>query len=340
MRLRLHHLLTVGLCTLLMASTGLTFGAAAGSPAEPAVAANASAPPDAGTAVSPVLPGFNADPNIVLFGDTYYLYPTTDGYEGWSGTQFSAWSSKNLVDWTNEGVILDLGPDVSWADERAWAPTIVERDGRYYFYYCADAQIGVAVGDSPTGPFRDTGQALIPANPDGSGQAIDPAVFTDSDGQPYLYWGNGSAWVVPLNDDMVSFDPDRVQQLTNLTDFREAPFVVKRDGLYHMTYSIDDTRSEDYRVGYATATSPTGPFTYHGVILRKDAEQGILATGHNSVLQIPGTDEWYIAYHRFAIPDGDGTHREVTIDRLGFGSDGLIEPVVPTLDGVPPRPIG
>ncbi|WP_338699928.1 family 43 glycosylhydrolase [Streptomyces sp. Q6] len=288
---------------------------------------------------TPVLPGFHADPNIVAFGGSYYIYGTTDGFAGWGGTTFGVWSSKNLVDWTDHGVILDLGKDVSWAESRAWAPTIAEKDGTFYFYYCAEAKIGVATADSPTGPFTDSGKVLIAANPDGAGQAIDPAVFTDKDGTAYLYWGNGSAWVAPLNDDMVSYDTAKVRRITGLTDFREGLFVARRGDLYHLTYSIDDTRSENYRVGYATSDSPYGPFTHRGVVLAKDPAQGILGTGHNSLLQVPGTDDWYIAYHRFAIPDGDGTHRETTIDRVTFGADGLMRPVTPTLTGVRPRRI-
>jgi beta-xylosidase len=287
---------------------------------------------------SPMPPGLNADPNIAVFGDTYYMYATTDGFPGWGSTTFSVWSSKDLVNWTNHGVALDLGPDVSWADKNAWAPAIAYRNGKYYFYFCAEAKTGVAVGDSPTGPFVDSGKPLVERNP-GSGQAIDPAVFTDDNGKPYLYWGNGSAYVVPLNDDMVSFDAAKIQQITGLTDFREGLFMVKRAGTYYLTWSIDDTRSENYRVAYATATSPTGPFTNRGVILSKDLSLGIKGTGHSSMLRVPGTDEWYIAYHRFAIPGGDGTHRESTIDKLRFNQDGTIAPVVPTLEGPGPRPI-
>jgi hypothetical protein len=110
---------------------------------------------------------------------------------------------------------------------------------------------------------------------------------------------------------------------------------VYREPYYHLTYSIDDTGSENYRVGYATADSPVGPFTYRGVILQKDVEKGILATGHNSILNVPGTDEWYIVYHRFSIPGGDGTHRETTIDELHFDAEtGLILNVVPTVGGI------
>jgi hypothetical protein len=288
---------------------------------------------------SPVLPGLNADPNIVAFGDTYYLYPTTDGFPGWSGTRFSAWSSKNLVDWKDEGVVLDLGPDVGWADGRAWAPTIAERNGRYYFYFCAEAKIGVAVSDSPTGPFVDSGKPLVERNPGGGGQAIDPAVFLDRSGQPYLYWGNGEAYVVPLNDDMISYDATEITRIDGLTDFREGLFMVERKGTYYLSWSIDDTRSEDYRVAYATAPSPTGPFTHRGLILSKDVRLGIKGTGHSSMLQVPGTDDWYLVYHRFAIPGGDGVRRETTIDKMTFNRDGTIKPVVPTLESVAPHRI-
>ncbi|MCH5677456.1 family 43 glycosylhydrolase [Streptomyces gilvus] len=284
---------------------------------------------------SPVLPGLNADPNIVRFGDTFYLYPTTDGYDGWSGTQFKAYSSTDLVHWKDHGVILDLGPDVSWADSRAWAPTIAERNGKYYFYFCADANIGVAVADSPTGPFKDAlGKPLLKAG-QFSGQMIDPAVFTDDDGQSYLYFGNGHAYVVPLNDDMTSLDHAKVKDITP-SGYNEGSFVIKRKGTYYFMWSENDTRDENYRVAYATGPSPTGPWTKRGVILSKDLSLGIKGTGHHSVVQVPNTDDWYIAYHRFAIPGGDGTHRETTVDRLEFDSDGLIKPVVPTLTSIDP----
>jgi beta-xylosidase len=284
---------------------------------------------------SPVLPGVNADPNIVRFGDTFYIYPTTDGFPGWSGTQFKAYSSTDLVHWKDHGVILDLGPDVSWADSRAWAPTMAEKNGKYYFYYSADANIGVAVSDSPTGPFKDPlGKPLI-ARGAYTGQMIDPAVFTDDDGQTYLYWGNGRAYVVPLNDDMVSFGASKVTDITP-SGYNEGTFVIKRKGTYYFMWSENDTRDENYRVAYATGPSPTGPWTKHGVILEKDLSLGIKGPGHHSVVQVPNTDDWYIAYHRFAIPGGDGTHRETTVDKLEFDSDGLIKKVVPTLTSVDP----
>ncbi|WP_435613063.1 family 43 glycosylhydrolase [Streptomyces sp. bgisy159] len=290
---------------------------------------------------SPVLPGLNADPDVHYLDGEYWIYPTTDGFPGWSGTRFSAYSSKDLVHWKDHGVILDLGPDVSWADRNAWAPAIAERDGKYWFYFCAEQQIGVAVADSPAGPFEDAlGRPLVAKGGPLPGQMIDPAVFTDDDGQAYLYWGNGHAYVVPLGDDMVSYDPAAVKDITP-RGFREGSFVVKREGTYYFMWSEDDTRSEDYHVAYATGPSPLGPWTGRGTILSKRPEYGVLGTGHHSVVNVPGTDDWYVVYHRFALngpgrPGGDGTHRETTVDRLWFAADGTLQPVVPTLESIRP----
>ncbi|MDX3279837.1 family 43 glycosylhydrolase [Streptomyces scabiei] len=289
---------------------------------------------------SPLLPGLYADPNIQEFHGRYYVYPTTDGFEGWGGTRFEVFSSDDLVTWENHGVVLDLESDVSWADRHAWAPAAGERDGSYYFYFCADQQIGVAVADSPTGPFRDALDRPLVGRDDYAGQMIDPAVFRDDDGTSYLYWGNCEAYGVPLNEDMVSFDPARVRRFTP-ENFREGAFVVKRRGVYYFMWSEDDTRSEDYHVAYATGPTPLGPWTERGVILRKRPEYGILATGHHTVVNVPGTDDWFICYHRFAVPGpgtprGDGVRRESTLDRLVFAADGSIEEVVPTLESIAP----
>ncbi|MDQ0911642.1 beta-xylosidase [Streptomyces canus] len=290
---------------------------------------------------SPVLPGLNADPDVHYLNGEYWIYPTTDGFNGWSGTRFKAYSSKDLVHWKDHGVILDLGADVSWADKYAWAPAIAEKNGKYYFYFCAEQQIGVAVADSPAGPFKDAlGKPLVAKGGSLKGQMIDPAVFTDDDGTSYLYWGNGHGYVVPLNDDMTSYDAAAVKDITP-DNFREGSFVIKRKGTYYFMWSEDDTRSENYHVAYATGPSPLGPWTKKGTILSKRPEYGILATGHHSVVNVPGTDDWYIVYHRFALngpgkPGGDGMHRETTIDRLEFAADGTIKPVVPTLEGIRP----
>lgn len=300
---------------------------------------------------SPVLPGLYADPNIAVFGDTYYIYATTDGVPGWGGNTFYVWKSKNLVDWTRSDtpfLTLDgANGDVPWATGNAWAPTIIEKGGKYYFYFSGHnpqddrKEIGVAVADSPEGPFTADAQPMITnAESVHSGQAIDPAAFHDpKTGKYYLFWGNGNPVYGELSDDMKSIKAGTIKPISGLNDFREGTFVNYRDGLYHLTYSIDDTGSADYRVGYATSTSIDGPWTYRGVILSKDTSQGILGTGHSSIITVPGTDEWYIAYHRFAIPGGGGTNRETTIDRLEIGPDGLFQTVKPTLTSVAPREV-
>ena len=303
---------------------------------------------------SPILPGFASDPNIAAFGDTYYIYPTTEGQKP-VGKAYYVYKSRNLVDWTkNEKPILKLneeeGPgNCPWANGNAWAPTIIERDGKYYFYYSGHNPsegrntIGVAVAESPEGPFTAKPKAMITNKEKLKvGEAIDPMAFLDpKTGKYWLYWGNGGLLHAELKDDMVSIDEDTLGESKGLDKYLEAPFVVFRKGLYHMTWSIDHTWSEDYRVGYATGPSATGPWENHGVILQKRRELGILGTAHHSILNVPGTDDWYIAYHRFALEnDTPDFHREVAIDRMTFDEDtGRIKEVTPTLEGVPPREI-
>jgi beta-xylosidase len=139
---------------------------------------------------------------------------------------------------------------------------------------------------------------------------------------------------------MVSLKPDSIKAITGLTDFREGIFVNYREGIFHLTYSIDDTRSEDYRVGYATASSVDGPWTYRGIVLQKDVSKGLLGTGHSSIVNVPCTDDWYMAYHRFQVPGGNGTMRETTVDRVFFDERGIMKPVVPTLESVTAQKIG
>ncbi|MFB9787720.1 family 43 glycosylhydrolase [Microbacterium testaceum] len=300
---------------------------------------------------SPVLPGLYADPNIAVFGDTYYIYATTDGTPGWGGNTFYVWKSKNLVDWTRSDkpfLTLDGAKgNVPWATGNAWAPTIIEKGGKYYFYFSGHEpnanrkMIGVAVASSPEGPFTAEAQPMITNGESvNSGQAIDPAAFRDPQtGKYYLFWGNGKPVYGELSDDMKSITAGTIKPITGLPDFREGLFMNFRDGTYHLTYSIDDTGSPDYRVGYATSTSIDGPWTYRGILLQKDPSQGILGPAHSSIINVPGTDEWYIAYHRFAIPGGGGTNRETTIDRVRIRADGLFQTVTPTLTSVAPREV-
>ena len=307
---------------------------------------------------NPVLQGFHADPEILYSRQTkkYYIYSTTDGQPGWGGWYFTVFSSDNLKDWKDEGVMLDLKSDqVKWANGNAWAPCIEEKlvDGKYkyFFYYSGNPtagggkQIGVATADSPTGPFKDLGHPIVTDSPVGHGQQIDVDVFTDPvSGKSYLYWGNGYMAGAELNEDMVSIKEHTLKVLTpkggSLKNyaFREAAYVFYRNGLYYFMWSVDDTGSPNYHVAYGTSKSPLGPIKVarKPVVLIQDPAKEIYGPAHNSVLQVPGTDEWYIVYHRINKnfidrEKGPGVHREVCIDRMEFNSDGTIRKVVPTL---------
>ncbi len=302
---------------------------------------------------NPALEGFYADPEILYSrkNKKYYLYPTSDGFTSWSGTYFKTFSSDDLTDWKDEGIILDLKKDVPWGPRNAWAPTIAEKKihgkYKYFFYFTAAQKIGVAVSDEPNGPFKDSGKPLIHFKPEGvsGGQEIDPDVFTDrKSGKTYLYWGNGYLAVAELNKDGLSVKKNTVKAITPDATFREGTEVFYRKGKYYFLWSEDDTRSPNYRVRYGISNSPAGPVTIppNNIVISKVPEKGIYATGHNSVIQVPRTDEWYIVYHRFNVPDGitmgdaAGYNREVCIDRLRFDDRGFIIPVIPTLQGIQP----
>ena len=303
---------------------------------------------------NPVIAGYFADPEILYAEQTgrYYLYPTTDGAVGWNNHDFRVYSSDDLRTWRDEGVLLDLRTDCTWADSRGWAPCIIERkyaDGyKYFYYFVAEGQIGVAVAEHPTGPFRDAlGRPMLDKNSTVAqgGQVIDPDVFRDPQtGRYYLYWGNGFLAVAELNDDMVSLKEETVQVIIprekrREMHYNEGTYLFWRDGKYYFTWSENDTRSPDYRVRWAMSDSPTALTNgvAESVLLQKDGSKAIWGTGHHAVIRRPDTNEWYIVYHRFARPDAiklgweAGYYREICIDKLEFNDDGTLKPVVPTL---------
>ena len=309
-------------------------------------------------AANPVLPDFHADPEILFSENTgkYYIYSTTDGRPGWGGYYFQVYSSSDLTDWKYDGIMLNLkSPQVSWASGNAWAPAIIERkEGdkyRYYFYFSGHnpktnrKEIGVAVADNPIGPFFDSGKPIVTDSPVGKGQQIDVDVFKDPvSGKYYLYWGNSYMAVAELDDSLVSIKENTVRVITpeggTLQDYayREAPYVFYRNGKYYFMWSVDDTGSPNYHVAYGTSDSPMGPITVAKdcVILSQNPKLQIYGTAHNSVVNLPGTDEWRIVYHRINKnyidrKEGPGYHREVCIDKLEFNPDGTIKRVVPTL---------
>lgn len=287
---------------------------------------------------NPIIKGHYADPDIACFDGKYYIYPTTDGGNCWEGPNFQVFSSADLVEWKNEGIALHMA-DVAWCGGiHGWAPAIGYRNGKYYFYYSANKNIAVGIGERPEGPFTDIGRPLV-ASGAYPCQAIDPDIFEDDDGKQYLYWGNTYLHGVQLAEDMVHF----VGNPVNITpsNFGEAPCVFKRKGIYYFTWSRDDTRSPNYHVCYGKSTSPLEQPEGCDVILSRanTTDSRIRGTGHHSILNIPNTDEWYICYHRFDIEQfGNtedysteaGNHRELCIDRLYFDEAGNILPVLAT----------
>ena len=289
---------------------------------------------------APALEGFTADPAIRVFGDTYYLYPTSDKPH-WQTTDFSVWTSSNLVQWNKQAMVLDVTRDLGWARIEAWAPDAIARDGKFFFYFCAGGEIGVASAASPLGPFKDVlGAPLIRKGTGIETNPIDPYPFIDDDGQAYLYYGNGRlANVYRLKPDMVTLDgpPAAIA----LKDFREGVVVFKRQGKYYFMWSIDDARSPDYRVGWGVADSPLGPVTpaaQNFIVLQRHG--AAVGTAHHSVVNVPGTDRWYVAYHRHALPVGGGYQRQTVLARMEFDAAGNILPMDPLAAPFQPGDIG
>lgn len=284
------------------------------------------APVQAQLSGNPLFSG--ADPEIHYFNNKYYIYPTAVG-----GKQFHAFSSTDLTNWVDEGVIFDIGPQCSWAENNGWAPGLAFRNNKYYFYYTAEVKIGVAVGDSPLGPFTDLGAPLIGTDPF-TDDIIDAMVFTDDDGQAYIYYGgSGKSKLVvrKLNPDMISLSTAS----TNITpqNYTEAPYMVKRKGIYYMMYSNGYWGNDSYNVQYSTSNSPMGPWTYRGTVLSSNVQDK--GPGHHSVIKMGDCDEYYIVYHRYE--NASSGDRKVAIDHMYFNANDLIEPVNMTNYGVKPR---
>ncbi|MFC0331306.1 glycoside hydrolase family 43 protein [Paenibacillus sepulcri] len=303
---------------------------------------------DKRTAGNPIFPGWYADPEARIFEGSYWIYPT---YSAPYGEQafFDAFYSKDLAEWTKVDGILKMA-DISWAWRAMWAPSPIERGGKYYYYFAAnDIQsddelggIGVAVADKPEGPFRDAiGRPLIDKFHHGA-QPIDPHVFIDEDGSAYLYYGGwGRCNVVKLNEDMISLDTfgdGEVYKEITPELFVEGPCMIKRNGSYYFMWAEGGWGQPDYSVAYAVSSSPTGPFERVGKILQQNPDVATSA-GHHGMIQIPGQDEWYIVYHRRPLTETDANHRVVCIDRMYFNEDGTIQPVAITFEGVQARPL-
>ena len=320
----------------------------------------ASAQPKAYNAIgaaNPFIPGYFADPTIRKFGDTYYLYATTDGTgNGYGPAQ--VWVSKDFRNWKN--IVMN------WpTTEVVWAPDVVQQsDGTFRYYYCEPCAVSIGESTSPIGPWKNIlgkeDAVMVPDRYVHNVITLDPQLFRDEDGSEYLYfttWGiykgfgcgvaklSGKAieksekdaryWnensPFPIAADSF-FSEKRLIPNTELKDIFEAPYVFKRNGIYYFTYSSGSCHDHTYRVQYATSTvGPMGPFEYKGCILETNEDQTVHGPGHHSILEQNG--KYYIVYHRHNLPRSvHGFNRQVCIDEMKFDANGNILPVVPTHD--------
>lgn len=303
---------------------------------------------------NPIVEGWYADPEGAVFGNTYWIFPTySDKYE--KQVFLDAFSSTDLITWKKHEHVLDTSI-VKWARQAMWAPAIIQKGNQYFLFFSAnDVQrperdswdpnndinhyggIGVAVADSPAGPFKDyLGKPLIDDFYNDA-QPIDQFVFKDTDGTYYILYGGWSHCNMGiLNSDFTGFVPwedgSLFREITP-EGYVEGPFMFLRNDIYYLMWSEGGWGNDSYKVAYAMADKATGPFERVGTILESDKN---IATGagHNSVINTPGTDQWYMVYHRRPIPNEGRDHRVMCLDTLAFNTDGTIQHVTMTFEGV------
>jgi len=295
---------------------------------------------------NPVFPGWYADPEGTIYNNKYWIFPTYSApYE--DQVFMDAFSSNDLTNWKKHERIIDTGV-VGWAEKAMWAPSVIKKNGRYFLLFGAndiqsDEQIGgigIAVANKPEGPYKDyLGKPLIDKFHNGA-QPIDQFVFEDSDGSLYLIYGG---WrhcnIVKLRDDLAGIEPledGTLYKEITPQGYVEGPFMFIHKDKYYFMWSEGGWTGPDYSVAYAISDSPFGPFERIGKILQQDPS---IATGagHHSVIQIPGTEKYYIVYHRRPLGEKDRNSREVCIDKMEFDDNGFIKTVAITREGVPAR---
>ena len=266
--------------------------------------------------------------------------------------EWRVYSTQDMVNWQDHGSPLAL-ESFSWADDRAWASQTIERDGKFYWYICAHSKIsggmaiGVAVGDSPTGPFRDAlGKPLFE---NGSWDHIDPTVFIDDDDQAWLMWGNPQVYYLKLNRDMISYEgelgklpmteeafggpmmKEREKGKTYKDSYVEGPWLTKRNGTYQLLYAAGGVPEH---ISYSTAPSPLGPWKYAGEIMPLSNTNSF--TNHCGVADFKGHSFFF--YHTGKLPQGGGFGRSVAVEEFKYNADGSFPTILPTDEGV--KPVG
>ena len=284
---------------------------------------------------NPIISNFGGDPYVLKDGDGYYLTPTNEE-EKYGRHTFQCYYSKDLQNWSEPKTILDLR-NISWADKMAWAPTMVESGGCYYFCFCAEQQIGIACCDDPMGEFKDMLDAPLIGYEEYGFQTIDPCFFKDDDGRIYLLWGQGKCYMAEMDlapgkaefiggpksisDEFYwqrSINPSNF----DVTIYNEAPDLIKYKGRYLLTWSICDVRDVRYRIRYAWADNVWGPYiqpideTHDNILIKGQGD--IQCTGHAAVSEYK--NELYLVYHRYVMPR-QSYHRQICCDKIIFMDD-------------------
>jgi beta-xylosidase len=281
---------------------------------------------------------YSADPAAIVYKDKVYLYTGHDvapaKQNRYEMHEWLCFSTSDMVNWTEHAVPLTV-KDFAWAKDDAWASQVVERNGKFYWYVAIThatipgKSIGVAVSDSPTGPFKDArGSALITndmtTDTKISWDDIDPTVYIDAGGQAYLFWGNTQLYYAKLKTNMTELDGPIMR--ASLPKFTEAPFIHKRNGWYYLSYAYEFPE----KIAYAMSRSLEGPWEYKGFL---NEIAGNSNTNHQSIIEFKG--KWYFIYHNGAlVPDAGSFHRSVCIDYLYYNKDGTMKRVVMTSEGV------
>jgi arabinoxylan arabinofuranohydrolase len=296
---------------------------------------------------------FAPDPAPMVYNGAVYMYTGDDipGFDFYYMTKWRVLSTTDMVNWTDHGVPIAL-ESFSWARDRAWAAQCIERNGKFYWYICAqstknDMAIGVAVADSPTGPFKDAlGKPLII---NGSWSNIDPTVWIDDDGQAYLYWGNGSLFYVKLNKDMISYSGEivtvpltvetfggsrgnRNSDTPNKDMYVEGPWFYKRNQHYYLMYAGMGKGGET--LSYSMSDGPTGPWSYQGKIMENQKTNSF--TNHGGIIDYKGNS--YVFYHTGLLPGGGSYGRAACVEQFTYNANGTIPEVTISKEG--PKPVG
>ncbi len=286
---------------------------------------------------NPIYDKYLADPTIVKLNDTFYVYATIDP---WGSNELAVLATKDFISWKPEKInwpTKEACTSATSLNEMVWAPSVVKANGAYYMYVTVGGEVWVGTSKHPLGPWKNAkadGSPLIRNGKFPGYHMIDAEPFLDDDGQAYLFWGSGLDWkpghcfAVKLQKDMISFDGE-IKEVTP-PNYMEAPFMLKRNGLYYLMYSEGFCIDHTYKVRYSTGPTPFGPWKEgaNSPILSTTSDSTTYGPGHHTVFNENGQN--YILYHRLKFPlEKNTVLRQLCIDSLNFDESGNIKKIDP-----------